>query len=356
MRTQRFEEIMASMGNVGEGPCHKSEKQKVLFGIQESVVKATYNGEHAATGDLKIWDVERYLKQLNEERGHVADEELARFKEGSKVLCNLIKAEISGNRGEYKAFKALECLHSENRILKNVELTDGETRTELDEVVITPKCVTIVEVKNTGKNIFIDAEGNYYSTGEFLKWDSNIAEKMSVKEGLLRTVLDNAGYKNLQIRSVVVFTNNCIEVQNKCNMIRTCFVSQLAHIIEGYCLDEVLSSEKMDSVQRAVESTACKEVYELDFDAKQYKTDFANLMVALEFANIEETGEQEVVAKEVSIANKVKKTVEKKVTIKDAIKSVFTSKEVRYASSAMSAIAITFVSSVVAANIIKKEV
>lgn len=70
----------------------------------------------------------------------------------------------------------------------------------MDAVVITPKCVTIIEVKNTSRNIFIDEEGNYFRTGEFLKWDCNIAEKMSLKEKLLRKVLSEAEMGHLQIK------------------------------------------------------------------------------------------------------------------------------------------------------------
>ena len=178
---------------------------------------------------------------MNEDCGHVADEELQKFKEESKAFCNLIKAEISGNRGEYKAFKTLEYLHSHNRVLKNVELQDEINRSELDAVVITPKCVTIIEVKNTSRNIFIDEEGNYFRTGEFLKWDCNIAEKMSLKEKLLRKVLSEAEMGHLQIKSILVFTNNHIEVQNKYTQIRTCFINQLVHIIDSFMLEDVLT-------------------------------------------------------------------------------------------------------------------
>ena len=346
MKTKRFDEIMAGMNSFSKETYHKSELLSEMFNLQQEIVEATFSEEHASTAELKIWDVERHLEQLNEDCGNVAEEELMRFKEGSKTLCNLIKAEISGNRGEYKAFKSLEYLRSENRILKNVEHSDGESRTELDAVVITPKCVTVVEVKNTGKNIFIDEEGNYYRTGEFLKRDSNIAEKMSVKENLLRGALEAAGYKNLPIRSVVVFTNNRIEVQNKYNMLRTCFVSQLAYIIDGFRLDEILSGEEMDLLDEAIENAACKESYSFEFDVKQYKTDFANLMVALEFAKSQEAEEfVEVKTNEKVISDS---------TFTKIIKNVFTSKRLRYAGNIAAAVAITVISGVATANTIHK--
>lgn len=349
MRTQRFEELMAAMKSFGKENYHKSELLGEMFALQQEIVDLTFSGEHAATAELKIWDVERHLEQLNEDCGNVADEELARFMEGSKVLCNLIKAEISGNRGEYKAFKTLEYLKSQNRVLRNVELSDGDVRTELDAVVITPKCVTIVEVKNTSKNTFIDEEGNYYRTGEFLKWDSNIAEKMSVKEGLLRKALEVAGYGYVQIRSIVVFTNNRIEVQNKYRQIRTSFVSQLAYIIEGYRLDDSISTEDMDNLQQIIQEAERKETYPFEFDVNQYKADFANLMATLEFAKVQDEVEEEVVVERVKPAKQSKKT-----TFTSVMRAVFASKQFKYAGSTAAALVVSVATGIIAANTINK--
>ena len=348
MRTQRFEELMAAMKSFGKENYHKSELLGEMFALQQEIVDLTFSGEHAATAELKIWDVERHLEQLNEDCGNVADEELARFMEGSKVLCNLIKAEISGNRGEYKAFKTLEYLKSQNRVLRNVELSDGNVRTELDAVVITPKCVTIVEVKNTSKNIFINKEGNYYRTGEFLKWDSNIAEKMSVKEGLLRKALEVAGYGYVQIRSIVAFTNNRIEVQNKYRQIRTSFVSQLVYIIEGYRLDDSISTEDMDNLQQIIQEAECKETYPFEFDVNQYKADYANLMATLEFAKVQDEVEEEVVVERVKPAKQSKKT-----TFTSVMRAIFASKQFKYASSTAAALVVSVATGIIAATINK---
>ena len=356
MKTQRIEELMKAMKSFGKESYHKSELLNEMFALQQEIVELTFSGKHAATAELKIWDVERHLEQLNDDCGNIADEELARFEDGCKVLCNLIKAEISGNRGEYKAFKTLEYLKSQNRVLRNVELSDGENRTELDAVVITPKCVTIVEVKNTSKNIFIDEEGNYYRTGEFLRWDSNIAEKMSVKEGLLRKLLESAGYGHIQIRSIVVFTNERIEVQNKYSQIRTSFVSQLAYIIDGYKLDDIITTEEMDSLQDVIKEAECKEAYPFEFDVNQFKADFANLMATLELANAKESDAEvyeESVAETVRTAKKVA-YANNKVSFTSVMRSVFASKQFKYAGSTAAAVVVTVASGIIAANTIGK--
>ncbi len=171
MNMNRVNELMASMNSFGKEAYHKSELLDEMFALQSEIVSLTFNEDHAATADLKIWDVERHLEQLNADCGNAADAELEKFKGGCKVLCNLIKAEISGNRGEYKAFRTLAYLQKDHIILKNVELMDGDLRTELDAMVINPEGITIIEVKNTSKNRFINENGNYDRTGEDWKWD-----------------------------------------------------------------------------------------------------------------------------------------------------------------------------------------
>lgn len=331
MNDTRVQELITSIKAFEKETYHKSEILDEMLALQSEIVNLTFNGEHAAIAELKIYDVERHLEQLNEECGHVADEALQRFINGSKELCNLIKAEISGRRGETKAFRTLEYLRSQNVVLKNVELEDGNLRTEFDAVIITPKCITIVEVKNTGKNIFIDEEGNYYRTGEFLKWDCDIAGKMSVKETLLRKALEDADITDVKIQGVVVFTNNRIEVQNKYSKLRTCFVSQLNHIIDGFQGEKVFTEVDMNRIKEVVEMAECKEYYPADFDAEQYKMDFATVMATIEAASAIRHEDFEM--KE-----------EKENKFMDVLRTILSSKYVRYASGAVAGVALTFVS------------
>jgi hypothetical protein len=352
MKAQRFEELMAGMNSFGKECYHKSELLNELLSLQREIVELTFNGEHAATADLKIYDVEKHLEQLNDECGHIADEELQQFENGCKTLCNLIRAEISGNKGEYKAFKTLEYLHSANRILKNVELSDGELHTELDAIVVTQKCIFIIEVKNTGRNVFIDEDGNYYRTGEFLALDSNIAEKIGIKEKLLRQVLDENGFQDRKIRSIVVFTNNRIEIHNQYTPIRTCFASQLQYIIDGYRLDKDISEAEMDEIQEAIKVADSKAYYPFEWDVQQYKMDFANLMLALEFENAStKEADMELVQEE---AVDVGPDTTRKNTFTDRMRSVVSSKQFRNVGSTAAAVMVSFVTGLMVASRICK--
>lgn len=298
MKKNRVDDILTNIRAFSKESYHKSELLEEMLSLQAEIVRLTFNDDHASTADLRIWDVERHLEQLNEDCGHPADEELQYFKDGSKTLCNLIRAEISGSCGERKVFRRLEYLNSPNIVLRNIELSNGTLRTELDAIVITSKCLTIIEVKNTGKDIFIDENGNYFRTGEFLKWDCNIAEKMDIKEKLLRRAVTDTGISDLQIKCLVVFTNNRIEVQNKYHSIRTCFISQLNSIIEGFTLNDRYSEQLMQNLQQSIEKYSSQETYPFEFDVQKYKTDFATLMAKLEKAAEGKEGES---AEQVSI-------------------------------------------------------
>ena len=176
MNTSRVNEIVSSFTSFTKAAYHRTEVLSELFALQAELVEKTF-AEGTETAGFKIWDVERHLDEMNAESGGIVTEQLEAFKKDCKYICNLIKAEISGNRGEMKAFDSLSRIRGEHIILKNIELSNNEMRSELDAVVITRNGAFIVEVKNTNRNIFIDEDGNYYRTGEFLRWDSHIRER-----------------------------------------------------------------------------------------------------------------------------------------------------------------------------------
>lgn len=282
MNTNRVNEIVSNFASFKKEAYHKTEVLPELFALQDELIKATFNDATDTTG-FKIWDVENHLEQINAKYRGIATELLESFKKDCKYLSNLIKAEISGNRGEEKAFDSLSRIYGDHIILKNVELSNADMRSELDAVVLTHNGAFIVEVKNTSKNIFIDEEGNYYRTGEFLRWDSHIGEKMQVKKTLLREVLNSKGLVNVPIYEIVVFTNNRVEVQNKCANLKTCFLSQLPYII-GKCRDTVITYSEMELASSAISEANVEKSYPFDFDAEAFKLNFANLLVCLEEA------------------------------------------------------------------------
>lgn len=284
-REERIEEILRSMKSFVKQKYRKDELLQECFLLQEEMGGLTYREEHARQGNLKLWDVRYHLERLNEERGHVADAELARFKVGCRTVSNLIKAEVSGNRGERKAFHALKYIKSPHCTLHNLELESSGIRTEIDALILTPKAAFIVEVKNTRRDIFIDESGDYYRTGEYLNRDSNIAEKLDRKEQVFLEVLHAAGIEtdDMEVIRIVVFTDNRISVRNCYKGAKTCFLSHLSYIIDGYEGQEVFTEGELEEMADIIDGAEKMEAYPIEaIDMNQFKRDFAETMAALE--------------------------------------------------------------------------
>jgi len=291
-RTRKIE-IIKAMPSFSKERYSKAELLPELFLLQSELVNLTFNGEHAENAQLKIWDVQNHLAKLNDERGHVADELLQRFTDSCKIVNESIRGEISGNKGEYKALRSIETVRAKHTVLRNIELSAGDHRTELDIIVFTEKAIFVVEVKNPTRDIVIDDRGNYCRVNNgYTSFDKNIGEKMNDKTFLLRGVLQSAGIENPNIVSLVVFTNNNITVTNNFPFIQHCFLSSLPHLIDNCEGEAVYTDEIISRMVSSVEDAQCADSYALPLDVNQFKQNFADLMVKLE--NIPEEEPEEI--------------------------------------------------------------
>lgn len=75
-KENRIKEIISLMPSLSKDAYRKEELLPEHFGLQSEMINLTYNDDHAENGKLRIWDVENHFEKLNEEYGHVADEEL----------------------------------------------------------------------------------------------------------------------------------------------------------------------------------------------------------------------------------------------------------------------------------------
>ena len=280
---KRMNEIISQITAFTKDSYSRSEFLPELFKLQQEIVDLTFNSDHAENGKLKLWDVETHFRKMNEERGHIADEALARFIQSNKEISNSISAEVSGTKGEQLVFQELKSLQCENKVIHNVELEFDGRRTEIDALVFTNKAIFIVEVKNSKRDISINENGDYFRLGTYMRLDCNIADKMNERERLLRKSLENTEIEHLKIVKLLVFTNSRIKTCNKCkSIIETCFSDCLPGFIENFDSDVYYDYENICTMMAAVTEVKCEEAYQMSIDMNEYKYDFANLMVTLE--------------------------------------------------------------------------
>ncbi len=282
----RKNEIINAFKSCGRTAYYRDEVLPELLALQRETVEMTFNKSHSELVGLRVIDVLKHLEILNEQHDNIATNELEIFRRDCKELNNLIKANISGSKGESYVERQLAVGCSNSLILKNVELTDNDEHTEVDFVVINPSGVIIVEVKNTSKNVFIDSIGDFYRVGEYNRLDSHLGYKMNLRKKILNKLLEEHNCFDVPIESVVVFTNNSIEVRNKCDHLVTCFLTQISSYVSNFNEKGIIDSKKVYNI---INEGADRKTYPLQFDSNGFKTHFAEVMVSIEFFDERET-------------------------------------------------------------------
>ena len=263
----------------------KKQLIRELMKLQSQVAKTVF-GEEAGQAGKNVQDVISYLGSRTKGDLYL-NELLQKCKSDITEIGEMIKGEQTGKAGEDKAFKSLETVSKNCKILRNVELSDGCHLSEIDLVAVTNSGVFLLEVKNTARNIIIDSKGNYIRIAQngYAVQDKNIGEQMNEKEYLLRTVLKKAGINNVNIHSLVVFTNSSIDVKNDYPYIKECFLSELPHIVEN-CVDGHRYSDKtLLTITKAIINAKTEGAYPYKIDMKAFKHNFATLVSSVEKLN-----------------------------------------------------------------------
>ena len=289
---EKVNEVVSSFKSFQKSKYCKADIEAELRALQRELLSLVFDEDHILNSNLKIWDAFNQLASENEEKNGIATELLEVLKEDCKMFSNLIRAEISGNWGENQVFHRLTGLKGKHTILRNIELSNGFKKTELDFVVFTEKAQIVVEVKNTKKDVFIDENGDYYRKGEYQNFDCNIKEKMYYREKLLRGMLVDTLAKmgkEANVIKLVVFTNNRMEIRNKCKDLKTCFLGELPYLIDDYAGEKLFTEEDIIAMTEVISDSAESNEYELEMDMQKFKEDFARVLVTLgDFEELQE--------------------------------------------------------------------
>jgi len=198
--------------------------------------------------------------------------------------------EIMGVKNDIQ-FKTFTEKGFPRELLDNIELSKGDHKTEIDFIVITQKAIYILEVKNTQKDVKIDEAGNLIKVGYSEVFEKPLAENMNEKEYLVRSILEEAGYKNLKIISLVVFANSRINVENNYKHLEHCFLGSLPKIIDGNEDDYLYTIKNISKMAKEISFAEQKEKYVPSFDVESYKVAYAKLIAKIEDAALEQENE-----------------------------------------------------------------
>lgn len=219
----------------------------------------------------------KHLHEMNNAAGNVADQELKRLSRLASIFSNHVRAQQSGITGEDRVEQYLDYMKSNHVVLRNLQLSDGVHNTEIDFLVLKQGVATIVEVKNSKRDIYIDEVGDMYKIGRYENFDSHLGAKMDFRAEVIKKLLKDAGFENMKIEKVVVFTNNRIQVQKDYRGFRVCFLSRLPHLIDDFYGTGVIQFTKhLQQIADFIQSKDLNEYYPFDMDIQEFKEAFVD--------------------------------------------------------------------------------
>ncbi len=294
------ESIIKEMEQTGIMMTPRMTSQDRLNGLQDFqrlVLRMVYNDDHAE--NLRLWDVIDHFEKLARDKGHSENETILSAIEDLETIAKEIAIAISGSKGEQQVARALRYTYRDMRTLQNVNLQEGEDKTELDQIIITSSGILILEVKNYKKDITISESGHIYGPNDKCYCDKNLGVQMNIKRYLLRSKLERALAQvapelKVHIESRVVFSDPSIRVTDLYKQEPYCFKSSLPHEIEQFISDVHYTREQMWLIADVIKGFAEEDAaYDVGLDFDRIRKTFAEAMIILEGDYAEDAEEPE---------------------------------------------------------------
>ena len=261
-----------------------SAKLPALTAYESAMLNLIYNSDHAS--HLTLRDGTNHFREMARERGLEESTVIQTAIQDMELIGKELATARAGASGERAVEKALRYVDRRKATLSNVILSDGEDRTELDQVVITSNGILILEVKNYKADITITEAGQVYGFKRKHLSDKSLGDHMNLKRYLLRKKIEEE-LGNLDIlvhiESRIVFSNPSISVTDNYQLEKYCFTATLPQEVEAFTSDVEYGLDEMKIIAAVIESVAEEEmVYDIGLDFERINENFAEALILLE--------------------------------------------------------------------------
>ena len=272
------ESLLSSLKGLSKDVYSREELLPEMDLLEEEMAQIVFeDGLDIPSEYVHMSYIMKHLHIMNNAAGNVADDELKKLSRLSNVFSNHVRAQQSGITGEDKVEHYLGYMKSNHIVLRNLQLSDGMHNTEIDFLVLKQGVATIVEVKNSRRDVYIDENGDMYKTGRYENFDSHLGAKMDFRAEIIKQLLKDAGFENMRIEKVVVFTNNRIQVQKDYRGFRVCFLSRLPHLIDDFYGTGVIQFTKhLQQMADYIQSKDLNAYYPFEMDVQEFKEAFVD--------------------------------------------------------------------------------
>lgn len=269
------EGLLSSLKGLSKGIYSREELLPEMEQLEREMAQIVFEDE--SIEGMHLSDIMDQMNVMNDLSGNRASVELKRLSKLFDAFSNLIRAEQSGMFGEDLVEKYLSRMKSNHMVLRNLQLSDGVHNTEIDFLVLKQGVATIVEVKNSKRDVYIDEDGDMYKTGRYERFDSHLGAKMDFRAEIIKQLLKDAGFENMRIEKVAVFTNNRIQIKKDYHGFRVCFLSKLPHLIDDFYGNGVIQFTKhLQQMADYIQGQDLNEYYPFEMDVQEVKEAFVD--------------------------------------------------------------------------------
>ena len=282
--TMNKQAIMDKYKDKGITPGRKYARSDItekLRDIANILIREAYGKEY--TDKICLSDLRKMIIQKSEKKALYDSQVIETVSEDLKKLESRIKRYEAGDTGEEKARKALQMFHFEHCKLHSVFLSNKNGSAEYDDLVITPRGIFIIEVKNICTDILIKKNGYLYRKNEHKEPEylGNLGEAMERKRFVLWGALSDDIKENIcvdDIHLVLLYVGRGV-VDNDLDWVDVCYSSNICRYIEGYNNEgRRILLEVMEKIYRRINSVNEPNVWELGVDIDKYAEHFSNAL------------------------------------------------------------------------------
>ena len=230
------------------------------------------------------------------------------FKKDMRDIGREIALTISGMKGEAKGFRALKALEYDNDtyVLRNVCLHDGEGRTEIDALVVSPYGIFVIEMKNCRKTMTITEDG-YFQKLENPDYQYPLGERMCCKEILVREAIGET--LSVPVRSMLLLVNDS-EVIDKFGKVQMANRNTVVYKIRSYAKEsEHLNESQINEVVAKIEASHEEAKYPCCLDCERIVENLATLFNEIEGAEQAKAKARDRAAKREEIKRSARKSI-----------------------------------------------
>ena len=276
------EEIVNSFTAMKEN----SYKTDVYFKELEKLQEQICNTIMPEVMNKKGW----YTELINQFEEYKFDDENVenvikpRFIDTAKKMANEIRIKKCGNRGERNVtnfLKEAQTYFEESCLLNNICIKCDDITVEIDNVFISPSCIFIIETKNWTKSVHINYCGEIFKDNK-LEINKNIINSMSNKRRAIWSVLRDNGLRNINIQEVIVNANPHNFIKNdskKLTILNN--TSDIVTFITNNNSNVCYNDENIRNMETIIKDNIYSETYPVEYDIEQFKSDAAELILAL---------------------------------------------------------------------------